>query len=631
MKKLILFKAIAVLGITNINAQTWPAAHNLASSNYTFNTWASASTANTFPASMKFYFLGNIDDPTSTDTIAEDYVSTYSLSSGTRINGLGTDGFSFINTGSSALSANGYKLGAAVVALNTTDRAGVQVSWTGKTITPNNRTTVVRLFYRVGDSGAWSAVMDGTNYVEYFRNATANHSENLPAVTLPSAVNDQPLVQLQWKYFLADTNTASGARAQLAVTNIKVTSIALSAVSRIHTDVSELNFHARVGNISIVDSIEVSGGNISGAIDLLTAAPFEISETISGTYGTTLSLPANVDTVEPTYIYVRYSPTVALNEVGTINLSSGFATEIITLNGTAYVSTDPTPVALSTSDYSFTEWDMTTTAGTFPDHTAFHYTVEASPKPTAYPLNGDWHCGYDLSSRPRFNGLDDAGVSFINTGSAQYDDCASGSNNMSVFVGGIVVGLNTLDIDSAVVVDYTLQLLTRGAGATAREYAVRLQYREGTDADFKDFSTPVVFSSEGNTELDSVNVSLSLDASLFNLPNVQLRWLYCDLDIAGAEGSRPSFRLDEVSIKGYKKTNSVIKIDNNNSVVIFPNPVKRGNEIHFSAKITASVLDVTGREMLSVENATTLNTSVLSSGIYIIKTIDGGVAKFIVE
>jgi len=630
MKKILLMTLSAVMGMTGLKAQTWPATpHDLAASDFSFTSWPAASAANTYPAAMRFYFLGNTGDPLAADTIAEDYAGAYNLTSGTRMNGVGTDGFSFINTGSSNLSANGYKLGAAVLALNTTGRAGVQVSWTGKTIVPNNRTFLVRLYYRVGNTGAWNPVMDGTNYVEYARNNTAGHTQNISAVTLPAAVNNQALVQLEWKYFMADTNTATGARPQLAVTNINVSSISLSAVSRIHTNVTVLDFHSRVGVSSSIDSVMISGGNIATAIDILAAAPFEISETYAGTYGTAISVPSAGDTVTPRYIYVKYTPVAAGTDNGTISLVSGLAVQNVALAGTAYASSDPAPVALKTNTYTFTEWDPAAPAATYPEHTVFHYTTASNPKPTNLPLAGDWHCGYDLTSRPRFNGLEDNGVSFINTGSAQYDDCVSGSNNNNVYVGGIVVGLNTQEVDS-VVLDYTLQLLTRGDGTVAREYEVRLQYRTGTDADFEDFAVPVVFSSENRPELDSVRVSFSLDAALLNRPGMQLRWLYCELDVPGAGGSRPAFRLDDVQVKGYIRPISVRELGNK-GVTFYPNPVKPGQDLVFDRPVSGKVYDLTGRALKIFTDATALATEDLHTGMYIIRTTDGGIARFIVE
>lgn len=630
MKKILLMTLSAVMGMTVVDAQTWPAnPHNLAAADFNFVSWPATSAANTYPAAMRFYFLGNTGDPLSTDTIAEDYTAVYNLSSGTRMNGTGADGFSFINTGSSGQSANGYKLGSAVLAINTTGRAGIQVSWTGKTIVPNNRTFLVRLFYRVGNTGSWSPVMDGTNYVEYVRNNTANHTQNISAVTLPATVNNQSLVQLEWKYFMADTNTVSGARPQLAVTNIHVSSIALTAVSRIHTNVTQRDFHSRVGAASSVDSVLVSGGSIPAAIAVQTAAPFAVSESYAGSYGATISIPSVADTVTPRYIYVKYTPVTAGTDNGTISLTSGLAAHNVSLTGIAYASSDPVPVALKTTAYTFTAWDSAAAAATYPAHTVFQYTTVANPKPTHLPLAGDWHCGYNLTSRPRFNGLKEDGISFINTGSAQYDDCVSGSNNRNVYAGGIVAALDTRDVDS-VVLNYTLQLLTRGDGAVAREYEVRLQYRTGTDQDFKDFAAPKVFASENKNALDSVTVSFSFDAALLNLSNMQLRWLYSELDVAGAGGSRPAFRLDNIQAKGYNRPVSVAEWSTR-GIAYYPNPVRAGQSVVFDMPVSGKLYDLTGRVLKAFSDATTLSTEGLNAGMYIIRTTDGSTARLVVE
>lgn len=633
--KLFLPLIVAVAAQFSAQAQTMPAnPYNLSGGNYTTSAWAATEAANTYPASMRFYFLGTTGEPSLTDTIAENYVSAYNLTSGTRIVGGGAEGFSFINTGSSSLSTNGYKLGAAVLSLNTTGRSDIQVSWTGKTVTPNFRTYVVRLFYRVGSTGNWSAVLDANNnVVEYARNNTSGHTANIPAVTLPGVANNQALVQLQWKYFQIDTNTATGARAQLAVNNINVTSSPYVVVipSTIHTNVSQLNFHAAVNGNSIVDSVEVSGGNITGAINLTTASPFEISSTATGTFGNTVALNANVDTVAPTYVYVRYSPTAIGTHTGTLTLTAGSATEQVDLNGTAYGSSDPTPIALANDNYTFNTWSATAATGTYPAHTVFQYTTEASPSLIGYPLSGDWHCGYDLASRPRFNGLDNQGVSFINTGSAQYDDCVSGTNANNVFVGGIVAAVNTQNIDSAKM-EYTVQVLTLGDGTTPRHYEVRLQYRTGLNEDFRDLTTPVAFSSENKTALDTARVSFNLEQDMLNKANVQFRWLYYDLKVAGSGGTRPSFRLDDVSIKKLEASTSVAdKLKQNNSLVLYPNPVKAGTVVNLKVATSGTIIDLSGRTVATFERTQAIATKGIVSGVYIIKTVDGGVSKLVVE
>lgn len=64
---------------------------------------------------------------------------------------------------------------------------------------------------------------------------------------------------------------------------------------------------------------------------------------------------------------------------------------------------------------------------------------------------------------------------------------------------------------------------------------------------------------------------------------------------------------------------------------IYPNPVKAGAALHFSAPVSATVYDITGRQMAAFTNAIEFNTNGLAAGLYIIRTIDGAASRFIIE
>lgn len=127
------------------------------------------------------------------------------------MNGLGTNGFSWRNTGSPAGG-----LGAAVLALNTTGLSNIRVSWTGGTVDiQNERQYRIRLQYRVGTSGSFTDVPGPVEYTS----ATIGHSQDFGPTLLPVTVNNQPVVQLRWKYYYV---SGSGNRPQLRVGNILV-------------------------------------------------------------------------------------------------------------------------------------------------------------------------------------------------------------------------------------------------------------------------------------------------------------------------------------------------------------------------------------------------------------------------
>jgi len=207
-----------------------PEPHDLARGPYRFNYWPDDKPGNTFPPHMVFQQT-NLTDPGLTDEMtdvyhipedeyhSDDHRSIgypYSLTRRTRLTGWGADGITFINTG------RDRDLGAAVLALNTMGLDSIMVSWTGGTRLPNSRIYAIRLQYRVGVTDPFNDVLDEDGeIVEYVRHPIGGHFQFMEPVMLPEEANDQPYVQLRWKYYHVDGT--SGPRAKLLLDNILVT------------------------------------------------------------------------------------------------------------------------------------------------------------------------------------------------------------------------------------------------------------------------------------------------------------------------------------------------------------------------------------------------------------------------
>jgi hypothetical protein len=171
---------------------------------------------------MAFHMTANIDDPAEQVAIA-DYNCAYNLTSGARVTGQGTSGFSFINTGT--LVCNCAYVGSAVLALNTTNRAQINVSWISQTIFSGSRPYGVRLQYRLGTTGTWINVTRGGQFVEYMAplNTSGLATQQSIATLLPTECENRPLVQLRWVYYQRPV-FSSGSRPQIQVDDITVTS-----------------------------------------------------------------------------------------------------------------------------------------------------------------------------------------------------------------------------------------------------------------------------------------------------------------------------------------------------------------------------------------------------------------------
>lgn len=206
----LLLQVSVVVITTQSYAQINPTPFNLSGGNYTFTSWPATSPAGTYPPNMRFH-RGPSQDPGLTAEPNADYVDAYNATSGSRMNGLDGNGFSWRNIGT-----NG-NLGAAVLALNTTGVSNIYVSWTSGTVDAPEREYRIRLQYRVSTSGPFTDVPGPVEYIT----STIGHSQDFGPTLLPAAVNNQPVVQLRWKYYYL---SGSGNRPQLRVDNILVQS-----------------------------------------------------------------------------------------------------------------------------------------------------------------------------------------------------------------------------------------------------------------------------------------------------------------------------------------------------------------------------------------------------------------------
>ncbi|MCC5804944.1 MAG: chitobiase/beta-hexosaminidase C-terminal domain-containing protein [Opitutales bacterium] len=214
---------------TSVYVLVYPGPHALAEGMFAFGEWSAAEPAGSFPPHMIFVQSEVTDPDVNTElpfayhippgdaAVPIDAGFPYAAESRSRINGLGEVGISFINTG------RGRDIGAALVALDTRGVTNVAVSFTAQTVLPNTRVYGLRLQARVGDAGPWEDVLIDGSPVEYIRSDTAGDLAEMGPVRLPDALEDRPLVQLQWRYHHLDVT--SGPRAKIRLDDIAVTSV----------------------------------------------------------------------------------------------------------------------------------------------------------------------------------------------------------------------------------------------------------------------------------------------------------------------------------------------------------------------------------------------------------------------
>jgi hypothetical protein len=216
-----------------------PVAYRLSNGPYVFSYWDPGHAEGEFPPNMVFQ-QSTKNDPRINDEMTHPYhIPTgeyhsddagsigfpYKLTRRTRLNGLGEQGISLINTG------RGRDLGTAVLAVDTREMSDVTVSWKAGTLIPNSRVYRIRLQYRTSLGEAFSDVTDSFGQsVEYVRNTQAGHEESFGPVVLPSGVNNQAYVQFRWKYYFTgeQLDQDDGSRDMLRLDDIVVSTVTMN-------------------------------------------------------------------------------------------------------------------------------------------------------------------------------------------------------------------------------------------------------------------------------------------------------------------------------------------------------------------------------------------------------------------
>lgn len=395
-----------------------------------------------------------------------------------------------------------------------------------------------------------------------------------------------------------------------------------------------LEFSQTLGAPSATQSVSVYGANLTDDITLTVTAPFEVALTEEGTYATTQSLIIT-DGGFSGNVFLRLNSATAgsFEEVLTAQ-TTGITQDIeVSLNGEATASevTNPVPFDLSSGNYSFTEWNADSAAGTYPDNMIFWTHATTDPSINTEFVE-DYTCLYNLENRSRIVGENENGVSFVNTGNSQYIGVCDGSDPtqssgdtvVNGRSGAAVLALNTLNREN-IEVEWTGRTIVRNF----RLYTLRLQYRIGDgggnpNIDWLDANSEYV---ANDTENHSETFTVTLPEDAENQEVVQLRWVYVQHEDNTASGARAHLALDDITVSS-EETASVSGFEQN-TFRMYPNPTT--NVVNFSKEISATVFDITGKKVLSFENATSVNVSQLNKGVYFVKTNEGVTNKLIVK
>lgn len=235
---------------------------------YNFTNWPATSPASTYPNNMIFHIMANVN-PTLSSVASGNVTGIYNdVSTKTRMNGLGTGGFSFRNS-SATPDIIGYtsnRLGEAVLGINTTNRTNVQVSFKAGEIGLNTVIYAITCKYRIGTSGAYLNLPGASTLWEY-RSDNPSSSISFAPITLPAACDNQSVIQIRWAYnYISGTSTL---KPELFVDDISITSIPLVSISPLpNTCISAPSFLLTDGQPAggIYSGVGVVGSNFDPAI-----------------------------------------------------------------------------------------------------------------------------------------------------------------------------------------------------------------------------------------------------------------------------------------------------------------------------------------------------------------------------
>lgn len=211
-----------------------PKPFNLADGPFAFDYWPPDAPRGSFPDHMLFQYMDRIH-PGPDAFVSGNIDMAYNRESGTRVVGLGSDGIALMNSDTDADTADFHenRLGAVVVGLRTINHGHIHVNWSAETLQPNDRDYAIRLEFRVGNEGPFEPVTDDRNLPVIYKRDNSGTLVSMGPVTLPPEADDQPYVQLMWRYYddatpPADPDTSPP---KMRIDNIYVTSEPVSATA----------------------------------------------------------------------------------------------------------------------------------------------------------------------------------------------------------------------------------------------------------------------------------------------------------------------------------------------------------------------------------------------------------------
>lgn len=207
-------------------------------------------------------------------------------------------------------------------------------------------------------------------------------------------------------------------------------------------------------------------------------------------------------------------------------------TSMIIIGSFLSAQTLPERHILEESSYIFSYWSSESGAASYPLNMMFH-TANSMDPDLNDEMTGDWTLPYNLTSGSRLTGMNDHGISFLNT---------SVKNDNSGYLGAAVVGLNTKGCKN-IRIDWTGRTIT----PNERVYSIALQYKTGNG---KYENTGAVYLMNSNAGSSTEFENIKLPKICEDRDSVYIRWKY--FFTSNDAGARAELGLDDIVIKADK-------------------------------------------------------------------------------
>lgn len=321
--------------------QSLPSAHSLAVSPYHFSYWSPNSIPGEYPSSTVFQVYDSESEPKIDSEPIGDWLCVYDIDSRSRFIGLGEQGIGMINTGDvqddasrCGADATSGKVGAVVVGLNTEGVENVQLQWNIGMLENGNgypypRVHHVIVEYQIGIGGGWRSL--GREYVFSTENRENGEFEAY-FVELPAECDDQPYIQLRWRYYQEESNNG-GSRALIAIDDIKIFEKTKTYIFLERETIEEIN--CVEGKFSAVDSIKFSFLNLEENLRITSSGNYYISMNKEGEFSQEILID-KYESFADRVLYIKKKCENLSIERKDLVFTSGALSKVVKLAGRGY-------------------------------------------------------------------------------------------------------------------------------------------------------------------------------------------------------------------------------------------------------------------------------------------------------